>query len=45
MNASQGGWIFLFVLSLLLIIIGVQGNLGQLFAIVFVPDKVTIEAQ
>jgi hypothetical protein len=43
MSSGQGGWIFLFVLSLMFIIIGVQGNLGVTFAILFVPEKVVIQ--
>jgi hypothetical protein len=45
MSQSQGAWIFLFVLALIMIIIGIQGNLGQLFAIVFVPSEVTIQGE
>jgi hypothetical protein len=43
MSSGQSGWLFLFVLSIIFIVIGVQGNLGVTFAILFVPEKVVIQ--
>lgn len=42
MNNGQVGWLILFILSLCLIVIGIQGNLGVTFAILFCPTYVAI---
>lgn len=42
MSSGQAGWLILFLLSLFLIIIGFQGNLGTTIAIVFSPTQVLI---
>jgi hypothetical protein len=38
-------WLFLLVFSLILIVIGIQGNLGVLTAIVFCPQYVLIGSE
>jgi len=43
MTKGQNGFFFLFLLSLFLMIIGVQGNLGVSFAILFSPSYVTLD--
>jgi len=43
MNSDQGTWLALLVLSFLLIIIGFQGSLGLVFAIVFSPKYVLLD--
>lgn len=47
MSTGQIGWIILFLISLMLITIGYQGNLGLLIGIVFCPQYIIIgdEAQ
>ncbi len=45
MTEGQTGWIFLLLLSLFLVIIGIQGNLGVSFAILFCPKYVLIGAE
>lgn len=44
MHSGQTGWLALFVLALFLIVVGVQGNLGVLTAILFTPKYVTISS-
>jgi hypothetical protein len=43
MSKGQSGFVFLFGLALFLIIIGIQGNLGLTFAILFCPAYVTLD--
>lgn len=43
MNKGQAGWLFLLLFALMLIVLGVQGNLGVLVAIIFCPAKVEIQ--
>lgn len=45
MNEGQRSWLLMFFLGLFLIIVGIQGNLGQTFAIIFVPKYVSINDQ
>ena len=42
MNSGQIGWLLLFMLSIFLIVIGFQGNLGTTIAILFSPTQVLI---
>jgi hypothetical protein len=42
MSQQQTGWLALFAIALLLIIIGFQGNLGLVIGILFSPDKILI---
>lgn len=42
MTRGQTGFLALFFLGLLLIVLGTQGNLGQLIAILFCPAYVSI---
>lgn len=42
MSKDQTGWIVLFALALMLIVIGFQGNLGVLIAILFSPTHVEL---
>jgi len=43
MGKEQVSYVLLVLLALLLIIIGIQGNVGTLIAILFVPSDVTVE--
>lgn len=43
MTREQGGFLLLFILADLLIVMGIQGNLGVLIAILFSPSHVQIE--
>ena len=43
MNSGQAGWLLLLILGLFLMIIGVQGNLGQVVAVVFCPKYISID--
>jgi len=43
MSQQQTGWLLLLVLSLLMIIVGIQGNAGVVLAILFCPAYVTID--
>ena len=43
MNKGQAGWLLLLIIALMLIVIGVQGNLGVVVAIVFCPSRVDIQ--
>lgn len=45
MSEGQRGWILLFMLSLFLIVIGIQGNLGTTFAILFCPKYVLLDSE
>lgn len=38
-------WLVLFVLALMLIVIGFQGNLGCAFAILFCPKYVVVDSE
>jgi hypothetical protein len=42
MSSGQQGWLLLMMLSLFLIVIGIQGNLGVTVAILFTPTYVTV---
>ncbi len=42
MNNGQAGWIILFLFALILIMIGVQGSLGQIVAVLFCPQYIQI---
>lgn len=42
MESGQVAWLALFILSLFLIAIGYQGNLGTLIGIIFCPQEVVI---
>jgi hypothetical protein len=42
MSSGQQGWLFLMMLALFLIVIGIQGNLGVTFAVLFTPAYVTV---
>jgi hypothetical protein len=42
MTGGQSGFLILFVVALLLIMIAVQGTLGQFLAILFCPTYITI---
>lgn len=44
-TTGQVGWLFLLLFSLILIVAGVQGSLGVLFAIVFCPRYVLIGSE
>jgi hypothetical protein len=39
---STGAWFFLLLLGLLLMVAGVQGSLGRIIAVIFVPDMLRI---
>jgi hypothetical protein len=43
MTEGQKGFFFLFLLAIFLIVIGIQGNLGLSFAILFCPAYVTLD--
>lgn len=43
MGKEQTSYILLFILAIFLIIIGFQGNMGTVFAILFTPSEVTIQ--
>jgi hypothetical protein len=43
MSKEQIGYGLLFMLSIFLIIIGFQGNLGTTIAILFVPSDITLD--
>lgn len=43
MNKGQAGWLLLLLFGLMLIVLGIQGNLGVLIAIIFSPGKVSIQ--
>lgn len=45
MNEGQRSWLLMFLFAVFLVIIGVQGNLGQTFAIIFVPKYVSINGE
>jgi hypothetical protein len=45
MTEGQTGWLFLLLLSIFFIIIGIQGNLGVSFAILFCPKYVLIGSE
>lgn len=40
---EQTGWILLLIIGIMLMIIGIQGNLGVLFAILFCPAYVEVD--
>lgn len=42
MSRDQTGWIFMFMLGIILMVIGFQGNLGVLVAILFSPTHVEL---
>ena len=42
MSSDQTGWILMFMLGIILIILGFQGNLGVLVAILFSPTHVEL---
>lgn len=43
MNSGQAGWLLLLLFALMLITVGIQGNLGVIFAILFCPNYVQIQ--
>jgi hypothetical protein len=43
MSQGQTGWLLLFLLALFLVVIGFQGSLGVVFAILFSPMYVTLD--
>jgi len=43
MTEGQKGFFFLFLLSIFLIVIGIQGNLGTTFAILFCPAYISLD--
>lgn len=42
MNQGQAGWLILLLFALIMIVVGAQGNLGTLIAILFCPQYVDI---
>jgi hypothetical protein len=44
MHSGQTGWLILFVFAIFLIVVGVQGNLGVLTAIIFCPKYIMISS-
>lgn len=43
MNGGQAAWLLLLLFALILMLIGFQGTLGVMFAILFCPTRVTIQ--
>jgi hypothetical protein len=43
MGKEQAGYILLILLGLFLTIVGIQGNVGTVVAILFTPDQVDIQ--
>lgn len=43
MSQGQTGWLLLLLLAIVMIIIGFQGSLGVVFAILFCPSYVTLD--
>jgi hypothetical protein len=43
MSSGQKGFIFLLFMAIAMIIIGIQGNLGVFFAILFCPKYVIVD--
>jgi hypothetical protein len=44
MSSGQSGWLLLLILALMMITIGIQGNLGTLVAVLFSPANIVVEA-
>jgi hypothetical protein len=42
MSRGQTGWLLLFLLAIFLIVVGFQGSLGVVFAILFCPRYVQL---
>jgi hypothetical protein len=43
MSQGQTGWLLLLLLAIVMIVIGFQGSLGTLFAILFCPRYVSLD--
>jgi hypothetical protein len=43
MSKGQTGWLLLFLLAIFLIVVGFQGSLGLVFAVLFCPKYVSLD--
>lgn len=45
MSSGQTGWLVLFMMSLFLIVVGFQGDLGLLVGIIFCPQYIILQGE